>query len=617
MEHMEKRTDYAGNITSKYVGQEVTLYGWVQRVRNLGNLVFIDLRDREGIVQVVVNKDSGKELMDIASKLGSEYVIEVKGKVVKRASENPEMKTGEVEVEASEIDVLNKSKVPPFEIKDDINAAEQTRLKYRYLDLRRPNLQQAIITRAKILKAVHEYFDENGFIDIETPILGKSSPEGARDYLVPSRIYPGSFYALPQSPQLFKQLLMGAGFDKYYQLARCFRDEDLRGDRQPEFTQIDMETSFLDEQGVQDYTEGLLKKVMKDVKGIDIETPIKRITWDEAMNKYGSDKPDTRYEMYLHDLSDIFKDSDFKVFSGAIADGGVVKGIAVKNGAKQYSRKKIEEKQDYIKRYNAKGLAWVKYEDGEFSGPIARFLTDENKEALKKEFNLEGGELVAIVADKWKVVTDSLDHLRRECAKETGIIPKDTYSFVWVVDWPLFEYDEGFGRWIAAHHPFTMPDDEGIKLLDTDPHKAHARSYDIVLNGDELGGGSIRIHKREIQEKMLKALGFSKKRAYEQFGYLLNALDMGFPPHAGLAIGLDRFAMMLADKDNIRDVTAFPKNASASEPMMHAPAPVADQQLEDIGIEVEKQYHESIAETNERLEKEAAQQAAENTDWDE
>lgn len=617
MEHMEKRTDYAGNITSKYIGQEVTLYGWVQRVRNLGNLVFIDLRDREGIVQVVVNKDSGKELMDIASKLGSEYVIEVKGKVVKRASENPEMKTGEVEVEASEIDILNKSKVPPFEIKDDINAAEQTRLKYRYLDLRRPNLQNAIITRAKILKAVHEYFDENGFINIETPILGKSSPEGARDYLVPSRIYPGSFYALPQSPQLFKQLLMGAGFDKYYQLARCFRDEDLRGDRQPEFTQIDMETSFLDEQGVQDYTEGLLKKVMKDVKGIDIETPIKRITWDEAMNKYGSDKPDTRYEMYLHDLSDIFKDSDFKVFSGAIANGGVVKGIAVKNGAKQYSRKKIEEKQDYIKRYNAKGLAWVKYEDGEFSGPITRFLTDENKEALKKEFDLEGGELIVIVADKWKVVTDSLDHLRREFAKETGIIPEDTYSFVWVVDWPLFEYDEGFGRWIAAHHPFTMPDDEGIKLLDTDPHKAHARSYDIVLNGDELGGGSIRIHKREIQEKMLKALGFTKKRAYEQFGYLLNALDMGFPPHAGLAIGLDRFAMMLAGKDNIRDVTAFPKNASASEPMMHAPAPVADQQLEDIGIEVQKQYNESVVETNERLEKEAAQQAAKNTDWDE
>ncbi len=613
MMNMEKRTDYAGNITSKYEGQEVTLYGWVQRVRNLGNLVFIDLRDREGIVQVVVNKDSGKELMDIADSLNNEDVIEVKGKVVKRSSVNPDMKTGEVEVDATEIDILNKSKVPPFEIKDDIKAAEQTRLKYRYLDLRRPTLQKAIMLRSKILKATHEYFDENGFIDIETPILGKSSPEGARDYLVPSRIYPGSFYALPQSPQLFKQLLMGAGFDKYYQLARCFRDEDLRGDRQPEFTQIDMETSFTDEKQVQDYTEGLLKKIM----GIDLKTPIKRITWDEAMNKYGSDKPDTRYEMFIHDLSPIFKDSDFKVFSGAIADGGYVKGIAVKNGAKQYSRKKIEEKQDYIKRYHAKGLAWVKYEDGEFSGPVSRFLTDENKEALKKEFELEGGELVVFVADKWKVVTDSLDHLRREFAKETGIIPENVYDFVWVVDWPLFEYDEGLGRWIAAHHPFTMPDDEGIKLLDTDPHKAHARSYDIVMNGDEMGGGSIRIHKRSIQEKMFKALGFTKKRAYEQFGYLLDALDMGFPPHAGLAIGLDRFAMMLAQKDNIRDVTAFPKNASASEPMMHAPAPVADQQLDDIGIKVEDKYEDSVKEIEARLEKEAQEDADKNSTWDE
>ena len=614
---MDKRTDYCGNITSKYEGQEVTLYGWVQRVRNLGNLVFIDLRDREGIVQVVVNKDSGKDLMSVADELGSEYVIEVKGKVVKRSSVNPDMKTGEVEVDATEIDILNKSKVPPFEIKNDITANEQTRLKYRYLDLRRPTLQRAIMLRAKIMRAVHEFFDENGFIDIETPILGKSSPEGARDYLVPSRIYPGSFYALPQSPQLFKQLLMGAGFDKYYQLARCFRDEDLRGDRQPEFTQIDMETSFLDEEGVQAYTEGLLKKVMKDVMGIDLKTPIQRITWEESMNKYGCDKPDLRYEMFIHDLSSIFKDSDFKVFSGAIADGGFVKGIAVKGGADKYSRKDIDKKADFIKRFHAKGLAWVKYEDGEFTGPVSRFLTDENKEALKKEFDLEGGELITFIADKWKVCCDSLDHLRREFAKETGIIPKGVFKFVWVVDWPLFEYDEGFGRWIAAHHPFTMPDDEGIKLLDTDPHKAHARSYDIVMNGDELGGGSIRIHKRSIQEKMLKALGFTEKRAYEQFGYLLDALDMGFPPHAGLAIGLDRFAMLLAEKDNIRDVTAFPKNASASEPMMHAPAPVADQQLEDIGIEVEKQYHESIAETNERLEKEAAQQAAENTDWDE
>ena len=613
---MEKRTDYCGNITSKFINQSVNLYGWVQRVRNLGNLVFIDLRDREGLVQVVVNHDSGQELMAIADSLGNEYVIQVKGKVVKRSSINPDMKTGEVEVEAKEINVLNKAKNPPFEVKDNVEVAEQTRLKYRYLDLRRPNLQNAIILRSKILRATHEFFDQNGFIDIETPILGKSSPEGARDYLVPSRIYPGSFYALPQSPQLFKQLLMGAGFDKYYQLARCFRDEDLRGDRQPEFTQIDMETSFTDEQQVQDYTEGLLKKIMKDVMGIDLKTPIDRISWTDSMNNYGTDKPDTRFGMLIHDLSPIFKDSAFKVFSGAIANGGFVKGIAVKDGAQKYSRKQIEKKQDYIKRYHAKGLAWVKFEDGEFSGPISRFLTDENKASLINEFNLQGDELVVFIADKWKVCCDSLDHLRREFAKETNIIPKHVFNFVWVVDWPLFEYDEGFGRWIAAHHPFTMPDDEGIKLLDTEPHKAHARSYDIVMNGDELGGGSIRIHKRSIQEKMFKALGFTKKRAYEQFGYLLEALDMGFPPHAGLAIGLDRFAMLLAEKDNIRDVLAFPKNANASEPMMHAPAPVSEQQLTDLGIEVEDKYQDDVAKIEANLKVQAEKDAAQNTSWD-
>ena len=613
---MEKRTDYCGNITSKFINQSVNLYGWVQRVRNLGNLVFIDLRDREGLVQVVVNHDSGQELMAIADSLGNEYVIQVKGKVVKRSSINPDMKTGEVEVEAKEINVLNKAKNPPFEVKDNVEVAEQTRLKYRYLDLRRPNLQNAIILRSKILRATHEFFDQNGFIDIETPILGKSSPEGARDYLVPSRIYPGSFYALPQSPQLFKQLLMGAGFDKYYQLARCFRDEDLRGDRQPEFTQIDMETSFTDEQQVQDYTEGLLKKIMKDVMGIDLKTPIDRISWTDSMNNYGTDKPDTRFGMLIHDLSPIFKDSAFKVFSGAIANGGFVKGIAVKDGAQKFSRKQIEKKQDYIKRYHAKGLAWVKFEDGEFSGPISRFLTDENKASLINEFNLQGGELVVFIADKWKVCCDSLDHLRREFAKETNIIPKHVFNFVWVVDWPLFEYDEGFGRWIAAHHPFTMPDDEGIKLLDTEPHKAHARSYDIVMNGDELGGGSIRIHKRSIQEKMFKALGFTKKRAYEQFGYLLEALDMGFPPHAGLAIGLDRFAMLLAEKDNIRDVLAFPKNANASEPMMHAPAPVSEQQLTDLGIEVEDKYQDDVAKIEANLKVQAEKDATQNTSWD-
>lgn len=581
---LDKRTDYCGNITADYLNQNVILFGWVQRVRNLGNLIFIDLRDRAGIVQVVATQDANADLLSAAAALGSEDVVEIKGLVVKRASVNPDMKTGEVEINVSQITVLNKAKALPFEVKDDLQATEQTRWKYRYLDLRRKKLQQALWLRSKILTATHAYFDQAGFINVETPILGKSTPEGARDYLVPSREHPGSFYALPQSPQLFKQLLMGAGFDKYYQVARCFRDEDLRGDRQPEFTQIDMETSFIDEQGVQDYTEALLQKVMHDTKGIDLKLPLPRITWDDAMNDYGSDKPDMRFDMKIKNLNDVFKDSKFKVFAGAIAAGGFVKAIAIPGGAKAYSRKQIEAKQDYIKRFHAKGLAWMKFEDGKFSGPIAHFISETEAAALKTTYQLKGGELLLFVADQWKVCCDSLGYLRRSCALEQNMVSKDDYHFEWVVDWPLFEYDEGAKRWIAAHHPFTMPDDKGIELLETEPHKAHARSYDIVLNGYEIGGGSIRIHKKDIQLKMFKALGFTKEKAYAQFGFLLDALDLGFPPHAGLAIGLDRFAMILAGQDNIRDVTAFPKNSNASEPMMKSPSPVAPKQLAELAI---------------------------------
>ena len=581
-----ERTTYAGLVDEKYLGQEVVLKGWVQKRRDLGNLIFVDLRDREGIVQLVFSQEFGAKALEIAENIRSEYVIEVEGKVVKRANANPNMKTGQIEVEVSKITVLNEAKTTPFDISDDINASDDLRLQYRYLDLRRPEMLKALKIRNRITQAVHRYLDENNFLDIETPYLTRSTPEGARDYLVPSRVYPGHFYALPQSPQLFKQLLMGAGVDRYYQIARCFRDEDLRGDRQPEFTQIDMEMSFMTAEEIQTMTEGLLKAVMKDALGVELETPIKRITWNEAMDRFGSDKPDMRFGMELTNMADAVAGAGFKVFDSTLENGGQVKAITVPGGADKYSRKHIDEKQEYIKRFGAKGLAWLKVTDEGLTGPIAKFFKEREDKILAAS-GAKAGDMLLFVADKPKVVADALGYLRVAIAKELDMIDKSQFAFVWVVDWLLFEYSEEFERYIAAHHPFTMPNEEDLELLATDPHKCHAQSYDIVLNGYELGGGSIRIHQRSVQEAMFKALGFTKESAKEQFGWFMDALDFGFPPHGGLALGLDRFAMLLAGKDNIREVIAFPKNSNASEPLTHAPSPVADKQLDELYLTTE------------------------------
>lgn len=584
---MKTGTTYNGLVNDSFIGQTVTLHGWVQKRRSLGNLIFVDLRDREGIVQLVFNQDQ-PEVLALANTLRNEYVIEVTGLVQARdaAAINPDMKTGKVEVVVSELTILNEAKNLPFEIKDGITTAEETKLKYRYLDLRRPEMQQAIIRRSKITQAAHKYLDNNGFLNIETPNLTRSTPEGARDYLVPSRVYPGSFYALPQSPQVFKQLLMDAGFDRYYQMARCFRDEDLRGDRQPEFTQIDVETSFMSAEEIQTQAEGIIKQVMQDVMGIDVPTPFKRMNWQDAMDRYGSDKPDIRFDLEIQDLTNMMKTSSFKVFSETGNNGNLVRAIVVPGGAEKYSRKKMDEQTDYIKRYGAKGLAWVKVADGELTGPTAKFLKDQTSELLTT-LSAKDGDLIMFVADKFQVVCDSLGYLRKHFAHEMGLVDESQFAYLWVVDWPLFEYDEGFGRWIAAHHPFTRPNDTDIDLLETDPHKAHAQSYDIILNGYELGGGSLRIYQRDVQEKMFKALDITPETAEEQFGHLLSAMDYGFPPHGGFAIGLDRFAMLLSDRDNIRDVIAFPKNSHASEPMTSAPSRVADAQLDELGLEVE------------------------------
>lgn len=578
-----KRSMYAGRVRTEHVGQILTLKGWVARRRDLGGLIFIDLRDREGIMQLVINPENASaEVVAAAEKLRSEYVIEVTGQVEKRGQANDKLPTGEVELHVEQLRILNVAKTTPFEIKDGAEISDETRLRYRYLDLRRPEMLENFKLRAAVTHSIRNYLDTLEFIDVETPMLTKSTPEGARDYLVPSRVSQGHFYALPQSPQITKQLLMNAGFDRYYQIVKCFRDEDLRGDRQPEFTQVDLETSFLTDLEIQDLTEGLLAKVMKDTKGIEVTLPFPRMSYDEAMNKYGSDKPDTRFEMLLEDLTETVKGVDFKVFSEA----ETVKAIVVKGKADAYSRKDIDKLTEFAKQFGAKGLAWVKYNDANLAGPVAKFLTDIES-ALVERLALSESDLVLFVADSLDVANNTLGALRNRIAKEQDLIDESQFNFLWIVDWPMFEWSEEEGRYMSAHHPFTLPQADTAHELEGDLSKVKAIAYDIVLNGYELGGGSLRINQKELQERMLKALGFSLEEANEQFGFLLEAMDYGFPPHGGLALGLDRLVMLLAGKDNIREVIAFPKNNKASDPMTQAPSLVSPKQLEELALQVE------------------------------
>ncbi|HCV8734880.1 TPA: aspartate--tRNA ligase [Staphylococcus aureus] len=586
---MSKRTTYCGLVTEAFLGQEITLKGWVNNRRDLGGLIFVDLRDREGIVQVVFNPAFSEEALKIAETVRSEYVVEVQGTVTKRDPEtvNPKIKTGQVEVQVTNIKVINKSETPPFSINEEnVNVDENIRLKYRYLDLRRQELAQTFKMRHQITRSIRRYLDDEGFFDIETPVLTKSTPEGARDYLVPSRVHDGEFYALPQSPQLFKQLLMISGFDKYYQIVKCFRDEDLRADRQPEFTQVDIEMSFVDQEDVMQMGEEMLKKVVKEVKGVEINGAFPRMTYKEAMRCYGSDKPDTRFEMELIDVSQLGRDMDFKVFKDTVENDGEIKAIVAKGAAEQYTRKDMDALTEFVNIYGAKGLAWVKVVEDGLTGPIGRFFEAENVETLLTLTGAEAGDLVMFVADKPNVVAQSLGALRVKLAKELGLIDETKLNFLWVTDWPLLEYDEDAKRYVAAHHPFTSPKEADIAKLGTAPEEAEANAYDIVLNGYELGGGSIRIHDGELQEKMFEVLGFTKEQAQEQFGFLLDAFKYGAPPHGGIALGLDRLVMLLTNRTNLRDTIAFPKTASATCLLTNAPGEVSDKQLEELSLRI-------------------------------
>ncbi len=583
-----KRSDYCGDLRVSDVGREVTVAGWVQRQRDLGALIFIDLRDRTGIVQLAFDDSTDRAIFDKAFAARSEFVLMAKGVVRERSSKNTEIPTGEIEIEVNDLRVLSKSETPPFDIVPNCQTSELTRLKYRYLDLRRPDLQANILLRHKIAKVTRDYFDENGFVEIETPILIRSTPEGARDYIVPSRVHKGSFYALPQSPQLYKQLSMVAGFDRYMQIARCFRDEDLRADRQPEFTQIDLEMSFVEMDDVLAIGEGYVKRLFKEVLGVDVALPIPRLTYQEAMERYGSDKPDTRYAMELYNLTDLVKDCGFSVFSGAIAEGGCVRGITAKGAVSVLTRKEIDKLTDFVKGSGAKGLAWIRLnEDGSMASSFAKFMTEDEMSAILARAGAEKGDVVLIIADKKNsLVLSTLGLLRGEVARKLDVIPKDKYNFLWIVEFPFFDWDEELGQFVAMHHPFTAPLDECIPYLESDKARVRAKAYDLVLNGIELSSGSIRITNPELQGKIFELLGLTDEQAHEKFGYLLDAFRFGAPPHGGMGIGLDRLIMQMLGCDSLRDVIAFPKVQNATEPMTECPAPVDDVQLTDLGIGV-------------------------------